>query len=323
MTATTRSPAGTPGAPGSTGATAPRADCTADGEGGIGFDITLPGTAERWDAALLLRLRKSDPEETVRLPLVPLPGGSGDPAGSAGPGGSACSGAPGATVLRATLSDAVRLAEGRWDVFLVLDGGAPRRLLPGCYDLRALVDQAPPPGRARPGVRVPYTTKYGNLSLRTWLREPHAEAGEVWPADGGVTLHGRLYGAELTSGARLEARPRGAAGPLVTAPVDREGTADFTARLAYGDLLREPGAGDEWELWLRPGGDAGPVRIARILDDIIDKHRVIRYPARPVPVPRAGADGEEDGSGTVRARPYYTGANDLSVRLERAARKAS
>ncbi|WP_051718183.1 hypothetical protein [Streptomyces megasporus] len=77
MTATTHRPAGAPDTP---LATAPSADCTADSAGGLSFDVALPGAAERWDAALLLRLRNSDPEESVRLPLVPLsdvPGGPG------------------------------------------------------------------------------------------------------------------------------------------------------------------------------------------------------------------------------------------------------
>ncbi|MCG3044068.1 hypothetical protein L7D48_26410 [Streptomyces sp. S1A] len=299
MTATTRRPAGAPDTPGVPGETAPRADCTADSAGGLSFDITLPGVAERWDAALLLRLRDFDPEESVRLPLEPL---SGDPDGS---------------VLRAVLPSTVPLAEGRWDAYLVIGEGEARRLLPGCCDLRPLVDRVPRTDRTWLGVRIPYATKYGNLSVCSWLRWPHAEAGDIWPADGGLTVHGRLYGAELTPTARLEARPRRAAAPdggqarPVTAPVTPVDVPaqghGFTARLAYGDLAREPGAEGDWQLWLRPGEDAEPVRVARILDDIVDKHRILRYPARPVAA---------DGGGELTARPYYTGANDLAVRLE-------
>ncbi|WP_101258285.1 hypothetical protein [Streptomyces barkulensis] len=298
MTATTRRPAGAPDVPGET---APRADCTADSAGGLSFDIALPGVAERWDAALLLRLRDRDPEESVRLPLEPL------------------SGAPDGSVLRATLPSTVPLEEGRWDAYLVIGEGEARRLLPGCSDLRPLVDRVPRTDRTWLGVRIPYATKYGNLSVRSWLRWPHAEAGDIWPADGGLTVHGTLYGAELTPTARLEARPRRAAadgGQMrpVTAPVTPVGAPaeghGFTARLAYGDLAREEGAADDWQLWLRPGEDAEPVRVARILDDIVDKHKILRYPARPVAADEAG------GSGGMTARPYYTGANDLSVRLE-------
>ncbi|MGK5450211.1 hypothetical protein [Streptomyces radiopugnans] len=304
MTATTRRPAGAPDVP---GATAPRADCTADSAGGLSFDIRAPGVAERWGAALLLRLRDSEPEESVRLPLEPL---SGDRDGS---------------VLRAALPSTVPLAEGRWDAYLVIGEGEARRLLPGCSDLRSLVDRVPRNDRTWLGVRIPYATKYGNLSLCSWLRWPHAEAGDIWPADGGLTVHGRLYGARLTPTARLEARPRRAAAPdggearPVTVPVTPADAPaqghGFTARLAYGDLVREGGAEGDWQLWLRPGEDAEPVRVARILDDIVDKHKVLCYPARPV-----AADGAADGaggSGGLTARPYYTGANDLSVRLER------
>lgn len=320
MTATTRRPADTSE---TSGAEAPRADCTADSAGGLSFDVGVPGVAERWDAALLLRLRGSEPEESVRLPLVPLAGRADG------------------TVLRAALPSTVPLAEGRWDVYLALGEGEPRRLLPGCNDLRSLMDRVPRTDRTWLGVRIPYATKYGNLSVRSWLRWPHAEAGEVWPADGGVTVHGRLYGADLAPDARLEARPRGratATAPVVTAaltPLEEQAEGHgFTARLDYGDLLRAAAEEDEWRLWLHPGGEAEPVRLARILDDIADKARVLRYPALPVGpaddgaaaedgagdgdagAPAEGGDGA-DGSGTVWARPYYTGANDLAVRLER------
>ncbi|GAA2438663.1 hypothetical protein [Streptomyces macrosporus] len=290
MTATTRRSVDAPDTP---LATAPSADCTADSAGGLSFDIALPDVAERWDAALLLRLRNSDPEESVRLPLVPLSDGSDG------------------TVLRATLPSTVPLAEGRWDAYLVFGEEEPRRLLPGCNDLRSLVDRVPRTDRTWLGVRIPYATKYGNLSVRSWLRWPHAEVGEIWPVDGGVTVRGRLYGAELAPDARLEARPRRAKAPTVTGPVTSTDGPGFTARLAYDELAREREAGEEWEVWLRPGADAEPVRVARILDDIADKHRILRYPAQPV----AGGAGDEDGE--LWARPYYTGANDLSVRLER------
>ncbi|MTE18390.1 hypothetical protein F0L17_04445 [Streptomyces sp. TRM43335] len=324
MTATTRRSAGAPDTP---RATAPCADCTADSAGGLSFDVTVSDAAERWDAALLLRLRGSEPEESVRLPLVPLSDGSD------GSGGS---------VLRATLPSTVPLAEGRWDVYLALGEGEPQRLLPGCNDLRSLVDRVPRTDRTWLGVRIPYATKYGNLSVRSWLRWPHAEAGEVWPADGGLTVHGRLYGADLAPDARLEARPRGRTEP--DAPVvlgtlepqeERSGGHGFTARLEYGDLCRAAGEGtDDWGVWLRPGGEADPVRVARVLDDIVDKAKVLRYPALAVagdgarPGEEAAEDGADttnavdttnaaDGNGTVWVRPYYTGANDLSLRLER------
>jgi hypothetical protein len=318
MTATTRKAAGTPDTP---GATAPRADCTADSAGGLSFDIALPGAAQRWDTALLLRLRDSEPEESVRLPLEPLSHGTD------GTDGADSADGPGDSVLRAVLPSTVRLAEGRWDAYLAVGESEPQRLLPGCGDLRSLVDRVPRTDRTWLGVRIPYATKYGNLSVRSWLRWPHAEAGDLWPRNDGLTLHGRLYGAELTPTARLEARPRRTAAPdtgeapVVTGEVTPAGTPaqghGFTAKLAYGDLLREDGAANDWQLWLRPGEDAEPVRVARILDDIADKHKILRYPARPVTA--GGKDGEPGGDGAPTARPYYTGANDLAVRLERAA----
>ncbi|WP_242586171.1 hypothetical protein [Streptomyces sp. MST-110588] len=173
-----------------------RADCIADSAGGLTFDVTAPSREADavWSAALVLRLRGGDGEaDEVRLPLGPT-----------------CSGR-----LRAVLPSTVALAEGRWNAYADLgDGQEARPLLPGVNDLRSLVDRRPLAGIGRLGVRIPYATRHGSLALRSWLRGPHAEAGELSLSPEGVTVRGRLYGAALAPGAIAEARSRGAVSPL-------------------------------------------------------------------------------------------------------------
>ncbi|NLU69060.1 hypothetical protein HCC30_17600 [Streptomyces sp. HNM0574] len=297
-------------ASGADGATAerPRADCTADSAGGLTFDVRLPyGDPARQDAALLLRRRGAaeGASGTVRLPLAPV--------GPQGP-------------LRAALPSIMTLPEGRWDAYLVTDGpdgsgeSEPQRLLPGLHDLRSLVDRTPRSGRTWLGVRIPYATRYGNLTVRAWLRWPHAEAGELRVTDSGLTLRGRLYGAGLGPSARLEAWARGAAEQppvVVAAPADDGGRgtpggdgsagAAFAAELPYAGLVGH----EVWDLWLRPDETAAPVRIARILDDVADKKRIFTYPQLNVP-----GDSGQAGEG-CSVRPYYTLDNDLSLRVRR------
>ncbi|MBA0050565.1 hypothetical protein E0L36_06535 [Streptomyces sp. AJS327] len=267
----------------------PRADCTADRAGGLTFDVRLPTWRQSplgpWDAALLLcRRGGTDPADTVRLPLTST-GAPGDP-------------------LRAALPSTVPLAEGRWKTYLALPGGEPERLLPGVNDLRSLVDRTPRENRTWLGVRIPYATARGNLSLRSWLRWPHAEVGDPRLAEFGMTFGGRLYGARLTPAAELVAEPRDGGGPPVREPVWTDpaegGETAFTTRLRFARLAGHP----VWDLWLRPGGGVDPVRLARILDDVPDKQLVVRYPAEPLAA----------GSPTT-ATPYYTRDNDLAVRV--------
>ncbi|MGI5351452.1 hypothetical protein ACQEU8_25215 [Streptomyces sp. CA-250714] len=274
----------------------PAADCTADSAGGLTFDLRLPAAeAQGGDAGLLLRRRPGPSGETeeVRLPLSPVQ--------EAEPG-----------TLRAALPSTVRLPEGRWNVFLVLAGRAPRRLSPGVNDLRSLVDRVPHATRGRLGVRIPYATKHGNLSIRAWTRWPHAEAGALRVSDGLLTLSGRLYGAEVADTARLEAWPRrGETAPVVVeAAAERPDQREFTAVLPYPPLA----ANRLWDLWLRPAEGAEAVRIARILDDIPDKKRIFTYPAHSVE-PRT-AQTPETESPTATAKPYYTLNNDLAVRID-------
>lgn len=265
------------------------ADCIADSAGGLTFDLAAPPDVRTtWSAALVLRLRGADAEE-VRLPLGPN-----------GAGG-----------LRAVLPSTVALAEGRWQVYADLgDGHAPRRLLPGLNDLRSLVDRRPLAGIGRLGVRIPYTTKLGNLALRSWLRGPHAEAGDILVDREGMTVEGRLYGALPGPGAHMEARARrvagqAATGATVTVPLTADG-AHFSFTLPYaGPVGHWRGGGEPWDLWLVPAEGAPLVRIGRLLDDVADKKQVFAYPAVPVPV--AGTE--------VRVGPYYTLDNDLALRV--------
>ncbi|MCX4637919.1 hypothetical protein HEP86_09920 [Streptomyces sp. RPA4-5] len=285
-----------PGRPGERGGEAApaelRADCIADSAGGLTFDLNAPqDTHTTWSAALVLRLRGGDgADDEVRLPLGPN----------------------GAGRLRAVLPSTVALAEGRWNAYADLgDGQDPRRLLPGVNDLRSLVDRRPLAGIGRLGVRIPYATKFGNLALRSWLRGPHAEAGDILVAPDGMTVSGRLYGAVPAAGARAEARARRnpkspeTAPATVAVPLTVDG-ADFTFTLPYAELAGRWAHGSEpWDLWLRLADGARSVRIARLLDDVADKKQVFSYPALPVPA----------AAGELRIGPYYTLDNDLALRV--------
>ncbi|NJQ01331.1 hypothetical protein HCK00_12530 [Streptomyces sp. PLAI1-29] len=266
---------------------APRADCIADSAGGLTFDVEAPERADSWDTALLFRRRggRGGPADELRLPLVPS----------------------GESRLRAVLPSTVRLPEGRWDAFETAPGAEPVRLTSGVNDLRTITDRHPDPGSGPVAVRIPYATKHGNLSLRSWLRAPHAEAGDLLVRDGEVVVEGRLHGVRAGRGAVIEARRRLDPSHIRTAPVTGDGS-HFSATLVYAwfaDVWE--GAEEPWDLWLRPTGEDGAVavRIARILDDVADKKAVYSYPARPLATPR----------GPAMAGPYYTVDNDLSVRI--------
>lgn len=279
------------------------ADCVADSAGGITFDVM---GAARPDAVLVLRRRPTagagaapdpadpaDPADDVRLPLT-------------GAGGRR---------LRAVLPSTVELPEGHWDVRTGARGERPVR--PGVRDARALVGRTPGAGRVI--ARVPYVTADGTLAVRSWVRAPHAEVGEVRCARGTVTVEGTLYGAELGPDAAVEARRRGG-GETYRAPVTGKGGGGFAFTLPYARLAAGADPADPadpaapaapagpaaatrwWDLWLLPAPGVPASRVARILDDVGDRRgSAVRLP-HPV-------DGR-------RAAPYYTEDNGLSVRLE-------
>ncbi|WP_338675675.1 hypothetical protein V1460_23950 [Streptomyces sp. SCSIO 30461] len=258
----------------------PRADCLADSTGTVTF--TWEGSTADGDA-LVLRRRGAGtgPDGIVRLPLTER--GSGR--------------------VGAVLSGAVDLAEGQWDAFTG-DGTA---VAAGIRDLRAFIDRVPEPGPV--AVRLPYPEADGRLAVRAWVREPHAEAGDIEVGPGAFTVAGVLYGARLGAGAKVEARlgdkVRGFA---VTGEAEY-----FRCTVRYADLVGDTEAADAagvettvgqqlWTLWLHPAAEsARKVRISRLLDDIWNRKDIYVYPAHQ--------------SAGYRAVPGYTGANDLCVRL--------
>ncbi len=268
------------------------ADCRADAAGGLIFSLAgPPGPGQAGGAAdpacLLLRRRGTDPAVEVLLPFAP----SGDGR------------------LIAALDGGTDLAEGRWDAFLRGSDGATLRLAPGVNDLRALVDRVPDPADGPVAVRIPYPTKHGALAVRSWLRAPHAEAGELHLAAAALTLHGRVHGTALTTRAHVELRRRAAPHTVVRAAATAEGTG-FSCTLACRTLVDAAPSGI-WDLWLHPAGEDGPrVRIARLLDDIADKKPVFTFPAL-----RLAAEAAEVPGALVDVRPYYTLDNDLAVRV--------
>lgn len=272
-----------------------RADCVGDSAGGLTFDVAAH--QDTGAALLILRRRASGSAEDA---------GGADGADSADAADTADDEvslplAPAAEGrLRAALPSSVALPEGRWDAYARLSDGEPRRLLPGVTDLRSLADRTPSALLGHVAVRIPYATRQGNLTVRSWLRAPHAETVELSLVDGGLTVRGRVYGTQLVPGAHVElrARPGDGGGGVHRLEVAAERTR-FGFTVPY-DVLA-PGA---WDLWLRPAGEPGPVvRLARLLDDIADKHPVLSYPRARVRTPH----------GPVEAGPYYTRDNDLSL----------
>ncbi|MER6995019.1 glycosyltransferase family 4 protein [Streptomyces sp. NPDC000410] len=133
------------------------------------------------------------------------------------------------------------------------------------------------------------------LVLRSWVRPLHAEAGDIRVDGPNVTVSGRFYGpAELGERPVLLLRRGGAEPADLEFPAVREGADGFRATLSCATAVERrrstgpagstgPGgpAGREkesWELWLRHTPDAAPVRIARLLDDVVAKSPVFTYP---------------------------------------------
>ncbi|RLU90560.1 glycosyl transferase [Streptomyces griseocarneus] len=271
--------------PATTTAPAPRADvanpdarCAVDADGSLTVRL-LPGQLTPADTHVLLRHRGTKGKEAVRVPLA----------------------ADGTARLERA---AHTLAEGRWDTYVEREGDkSRRRLTAALVEQKALLGLPLTVGAAGVAAWVPYETSDGFLAVRTWLRDRHAEAGEVRVGEDGLTVTVTAHGAELGDGAELVARLRhgdGAAGD-VRAPLD-----NGTGCLPYAPMAKRVGEEqDLWDLFVRPAAGAALVRVGRLAGDFADRKGVDTFPAAE--------------AGEVRMRPYFTVTNDLTVSVKDAA----
>ncbi|GAA0466911.1 glycosyltransferase family 4 protein [Streptomyces stramineus] len=193
----------------------------------------------------------------------------------------------------------LRLGEGRWDLHVVRgDDGARRRVVSHLAEGRGLVELEPLPG-APFTWWVPYPTVDGFLALRAWHRTAHAEARAVRQSDTALTVEGTLHGTEFTSDSNpvVVCTPRVEAAEKVTAQVTVVDATSFSVTLPYAEL-RAARAGDEntvWDVALRLTPDAEPIKVARLIGDIVDRNKTDLYP-------------KIDG-----IKPYFTVNSDLAI----------
>ncbi|MEU1087238.1 transferase [Streptomyces sp. NPDC005892] len=269
----------------------PRADCTVDGDGRMEVRLALR-TAER--PRLLMRLRppKGKPESTTRL-LDLEPEGSTDATGRC---------------WQAVLAPEPALAEGRWDLFVLPAPDAERTpLLAGVRDLRALLAGRVPGRTPLPlAVRVPFATPDGTLAVRTWLRTAHAEVDRIEVGADSTTVRARLFGATTgvgtKGGAAAVLRLRGRPGEVRETGVHTDGPDGVRFTFTQEQLVDTPDGGPGvWDVLVRTGTGARPIRVGRLLDDVADRKKVFVHPAVTL--------------NGLTARTYYTLDNELSVEV--------
>lgn len=262
----------------------PRVGCTVGADGRITFGVRLPSAAH---PQLVLQPRpKKGHEEKAPHVLDLEPASDGRLIGVLEDG-----------------PDGPELDEGRWDLYLLDEpDGERQRLRPGPRDLRVLVDGGARDRSSPVTVRVPYVTKSGYLSVRTWLRAAHAETERIVVTDEGtISVTGRLHGASFGSGAVVRVRLRGTGTVRTVEPRVEGDKRSFQFELECGELAGLAGREGVWDVHVRPAAGASAVRVGRLLDDVADRKEVFVYPA-------ADVDGQA-------VRPYYTLDNDLSVEV--------
>ncbi|AUA12004.1 putative poly(glycerol-phosphate) alpha-glucosyltransferase [Streptomyces malaysiensis subsp. malaysiensis] len=259
----------------------PVASCRVTAEGNL--SVLLEPTDLHGDLELTVTRRRSD-EAPFRVPLLP-------PA-DAGPSAPWT-----ATLDRATLD----LAEGRWDLHVVRPSDGVRRRV-GCRfaEGRGLLGLEPLPGSPFTWW-IPYPTVDGYLALRAWRRPAHAEARVIRMDAEGLAVEGTLHGARFGPDAAPTAvatPSRGPARPFLTGVTALDG-GRFRFTVPY-ERIEQARDGDQgaavWTLTLHKStGSETPIRIGRIVGDIVDRDKTDLFPV------------------THGVRPQLTRTNDLSI----------
>lgn len=286
-------------------AASPRVDCAAEKNG----DVTVALLDERTGRPALVCVH---PDASVPDRVFPF-----DPAG------------------RAVIPADAGLAEGVWTCHIdpppagaappaPSDAPARARLVARAVDQRGAMRAAE---RARPGepvhTLVPYV-RHGGLTLRSWARPAHAESGDITVGSRRITVSGRLLGdAGPVEDPVLLLRRRGADAGELEFPGARVGADGFRCTVPLAaPVAVQASAHDVWDLWLRPARGAAPVRIGRVLDDVVEKGSVFPYPSvdllrkRPLARVRAVVDRLlSRARAQVTVKIFFSAGNELVLNV--------
>ncbi|MGW1195565.1 glycosyltransferase family 4 protein [Streptomyces sp. NPDC002536] len=258
----------------------PVASCRVDADGNILVSVDGSGVSGDKLTLTVTRRREGKP---IGVPLTPPAGDKGDPWT--------------AVLDRRKL----RLGEGRWDLHVVReDDRARRRVVSHLAEGKGLLTVEPLPD-APFTWWVPYPTVDGYLALRAWHRPAHAEARSIRTGEDAFTVEGTLHGAEFTDDGKpvLVGTPRTETAAEVSVDVEITGTTAFRVTVPY-ERLKAARGGDEsttWDLALVPAPGAEPVKLGRLVGDIVDRNKTDIYPT------------------IAGVHPYFTMSSDLAVTL--------
>ncbi|MBI0295550.1 glycosyltransferase, partial [Streptomyces sp. PRKS01-29] len=260
----------------------PVASCRVTAEGDLSV-LLEPAGLHGGELELTVTRRKSD-EPPFRVPLLP-------------PVGAAPSAPWTATLDRATLD----LAEGRWDLHVVRPSdGVRRRVVCRFAEGRGLLGLEPLPGSPFTWW-IPYPTVDGYLALRSWRRPVHAEARVIRLDAEGLAVEGTLHGARFGPGdapTAVATPSRGPARPFLTGVTALDG-GRFRFTVPYERILQaraDEGGAAGWSLTLHKSARAEtPIRIGRIVGDIVDRDKTDLFPV------------------THGIRPHLTRTGDLAI----------
>ncbi|MFE9252709.1 glycosyltransferase [Streptomyces sp. NPDC007088] len=275
----------TPAVPRPAGPPAARARIVFDGALEISLD---PDTVPAGPLDFLARLRHDPEGRELRLRLP----GEGEPR----------------VVLERRAN---RLAEGRWDTYLIRrDTGKRRRLRALLVEQAALLELEPVVDAEGLSSWVPYRTADGYLAVRAWQRPAHAEIRAVESGESGLLVSARLYGAARlpAEGATVRAQARDPRTESFTLTARDHGGGSFSFSFPYVvPLTGRRAAEDVWDFSLLPEPDSAPIPVGRVLGDIVDRKRTDILPQTLLSHP------ERDT--TTRVRPFFNVKGDLSLLL--------
>ncbi|WP_406000919.1 glycosyltransferase family 4 protein [Streptomyces sp. NBC_00829] len=278
----------------------PVADCVVGSRGELVITLVTPRPAADEAGLRLLCVRTTGSTEVHTFPF--------------GPDGSV------------TVPAGEELGEGIWELFAESAAtGARARLGSRNVDQRGAMHAAERLVPEKPVCNlVPYADRTrGTLVLRSWVRAVHAEAADVRVAGRKMTLSGSLIGASPAGNPVLVLRRRQKPAKELTVPGrwDAAGVFHFTIA-GTAPAAEQITAHDVWDTFLRYAPDAQPVKIGRVLDDVVMKKDVYNYPLAVLPKKRKGSLARalakkilRRPAQRVRVRLFYTASNDLALNV--------